>query len=66
MRETLWSRLLGRGRAKAVGREVEEKQMSPAERSFVDESVEDRQSDLSARAFLGGPDTPREGAPPSD
>ena len=39
------SRLLGRRRERAVEREAGEEQMSPAERHFVDESVEGHQLD---------------------
>ncbi len=39
------SRLLGRRRARAVEREAGEERMSPAERRFVDESVEGHQAD---------------------
>ena len=49
----LWNRL-ARGRRGGAVREAEEQQMSRSERRFVDESLEDRQADLSAEAHLGG------------
>jgi hypothetical protein len=42
-----------------LGREVEESQMSPSERRFVDESVEDHQADEGAAEHLGGIDPNR-------
>jgi hypothetical protein len=54
-----WDRLLGRRRDAAVEREAEEEQMSPDERRFVDESVEDRQADEFVGEHLGGVDPAR-------
>lgn len=45
---------MGRGRDAAATREAEEEQMSPAERRFVDESVEDHQADEFVGEHLGG------------
>jgi hypothetical protein len=42
---SIFDRLLGRRRQGVVAREAEEEQMSPAERRFVDESVEGHQAD---------------------
>ena len=54
MLRDLWSRVRGRGRDAAVAREAEEEQMSPAERRFVDERVEDHQAEDFVGGHLGG------------
>jgi hypothetical protein len=64
-----WDRLLGRRREAAVRREAEEEQMSPAERRFVEESVEDHQADAFIEEHLGGVDPNRlveDDRPPRD
>ncbi len=50
---------MGRRNDAAVERAVEEQQMSPTERDFVEESVEDRQADIETEAHLGGIDPER-------
>jgi len=64
-----WDRLFGRRRDAAVRREAEEEQMSPAERRFVEESVDDRQADEFVGEHLGGVDPNRlldDDAPPRE
>jgi hypothetical protein len=64
-----WDRLIGRRRDAAARREAEEEQMSPAERRFVNESVEDHQADEFVEEHLGGIDPNRlleEDQPPRD
>jgi hypothetical protein len=46
MLTNLWNKLMGRSTARAVEREAEEEQMSPAERHFVDESLEEHNADV--------------------
>ena len=48
----VWNRILRRRTERAV----EEHGMSPAERRFAEEPVENRQADLAAREHLGGGD----------
>jgi hypothetical protein len=55
----LWARLVGRRNDAAVKRAAEEKQMSPAERDFIDGRFEDRQADVETEAHLGGIDPKR-------
>jgi len=50
----IWDRLVGRNRNLAVEREAEREQMSPAERQFSRESIDDIQADAVAREHLGG------------
>jgi hypothetical protein len=60
---------MGRGNADAVERMVEKQQMTPAERSVAEESVEDRQADSAVAERLGGIDPERlieEEQPPRD
>jgi hypothetical protein len=70
MLRDLWNRLVGRGEAAAEEREAEREQMSPGERHFAAESVEDMQADEFVSEHLGGieperlveeDDPPREG-----
>ena len=49
-----WDRMLGRRRDAAFEREAEEEKMSPQERRFVEEPIEDHQADASAAEHLGG------------
>ena len=55
----LWNRLVGRRNADAVEREVEMQRLSPAERRFAEENVENRRSDSTAEEHLGGIDPER-------
>jgi hypothetical protein len=55
----LWNRLTGRRNADATERKLEPQQMSPAERRFVEESFEDRQTDSAIEERLGGIDPAR-------
>lgn len=59
MMRTFWNRLLARRKAGAAERSAEYERRSPAERRFVDESIEDRTSDLAADEWLGGSDPQR-------
>jgi hypothetical protein len=54
MLRNLWNRLVGREEAAAEKREAELEQMSPAERHFASESVEDVQADEFVSEHLGG------------
>jgi hypothetical protein len=54
-----WARLTGRLRAAEEKQAVEERNMSPEEREFFDESFEDRQADEESIAHLGGVDPKR-------
>jgi hypothetical protein len=44
--KNLWNKLMGRSTQRAVEREAEEEQMSPAERHLVDEPFEERKTDV--------------------
>jgi ATP/maltotriose-dependent transcriptional regulator MalT len=55
----LWSRLTKHRHDDAEERADELQQMSPEERAFVEQSVENRQADLEAEAHLGGTDPNR-------
>ena len=60
---------MARRRAAAVRREAQEEQMSPAERRFVDERVEEHQADAFVEEHLGGIDPNRlveDDEPPRD
>jgi hypothetical protein len=50
----IWNRLMQRSRADAVEREIELEHMSPAERRYAKESVEDHQADGFVGEHLGG------------
>ncbi len=64
---TFWNRLVARRKADGTERRDEYERRSPAERRFVDESVEDRTADAAAEEWLGGSDPQRlldnEGSP---
>ncbi len=53
------SRLLGRRKDAAAERAQEEAQMSPAERRFVQESIEGHQADEFVEEHFGGSDPSR-------
>ena len=55
----IWDRLVGRGRGRAVARESERERMSPAERHFAEESIDDFQADEFVSEHLGGSDPER-------
>jgi hypothetical protein len=55
----LWNRLMGRERDAAIKRETEREQMSPDERRFEEESVDDIQADAFVGEHLGGIDPDR-------
>ena len=59
MLRDIWDRLLGRERDRAVARESEREQMSPAERHLAEESIEDFQADEFVSERLGGIDPER-------
>ncbi len=59
MLRDLWDRLLGRERDRAVERESEREQMSPAERRLAEESIDDFQADEFVSEHLGGIDPER-------
>jgi len=59
MRGGFWARLKERRRAREEERAIEEQGMSPAEREFVHESVEDHEADAESSAHLGGIDPKR-------
>ena len=59
MLRDIWDRLLGRERNKAVARESEREQMSPAERHLAEESIDDFQADEFVSERLGGIDPER-------
>jgi hypothetical protein len=59
MLRDLWDRLLGRERDRAVARESEREQMSPAERHRAEESIDDFQADEFVSERLGGIDPER-------
>ena len=54
MLRDFWNRLMQRNRAAAVERETEREQMSPEERRFTGESVDDIQADRFVGEHLGG------------
>ena len=54
MLRSLWNRITGRRHDAAVEYEEERERMSPAERRFVDESVEGHQADEFVGEHLGG------------
>jgi hypothetical protein len=51
-----WTRVTGRGEADALERAVELSQMSPSERAFAEERVEDHAAEIESAAHLGGID----------
>jgi hypothetical protein len=55
----LWNRFLARRHTHAVERRAETGRRSPAERRYIDESMEDRQADGVAGEWLGGIDPAR-------
>jgi hypothetical protein len=59
MLRDLWNRLIGRERARAVEHEAEREKMSPDERRFTKESVDDIQADAFVSEHLGGTDPER-------
>ena len=54
MLRDFWNRLMQRNRAEAIEREAERERMSPEERRFEEESVEDIQADGFVAEHLGG------------
>lgn len=54
MLRKLWDRIMGRSVERAEHREEERERMSPAERSFTRQSVEDHQADEFVDEHLGG------------
>jgi hypothetical protein len=56
---SLWSRITKPFRDSAIERETEELQMSPEEREYVEEPVEDHAADEVAAEHLGGIDPNR-------
>jgi hypothetical protein len=54
MLRELWDKLMGRERADAERLEAERERMSPAERRFSEESIDDYQADESSIEHLGG------------
>jgi hypothetical protein len=54
MLRDVWNRLVGRRRAETVEREAELAQMSPAERRFAEEGIEEIQADEFVSGELGG------------
>lgn len=54
---TFWRRLRARRTAAAGKRGAELRRRSPDERRFVEESVEDRQSNAAVEEWLGGGDS---------
>ena len=54
MLRALWDRLMGRNRDRAVAQESERERMSPAERHFAEESVDNFQADEFVSEHLGG------------
>lgn len=59
MFKEFWARLTKRRHAAAEQLAAEERNMSPEEREFFDESFEDRQADEESIAHLGGVDPKR-------
>lgn len=55
----LWHRLFGRIRDDVVRREVEKEQMSPAERQYVSQRIEDLDADRVTQGYFGGMDSER-------
>jgi hypothetical protein len=69
MLRDLWNRLVGRGRDATAEHEAAREQMSPAERHFTGESVDDFQADEFVSEHLGGIQPERrlgEDEPPRD
>jgi hypothetical protein len=65
----LWAKLTRGRRESAVEREATMEKMSPEEREFIEEPLEDTQADDFAAGHLGGIDPERllaDGAPPAD
>jgi hypothetical protein len=54
-----WNRHIRRTRASTVEREAEREQMSPTERRFDEESIDDIQADAFVSEHLGGIDPER-------
>ena len=54
--KAFWDRLRGKQRAAADERVQEYEHMSPEERRFVSESVDDRAAELESEVRLGGSD----------
>jgi hypothetical protein len=59
MLKEFWSKLTGGRRAASAERAQEWEHMSPEERRFMSESVEDHTADEEAEAHLGGIDPDR-------
>jgi hypothetical protein len=59
MLRDLWHRIVSRRTESAERREEEREQMSPAERRFTGESVEDHAADELVEEHLGGVDPQR-------
>jgi len=59
MLRAFWNRLVGQAPADTVERETERENMSPAEREFTGESVDDIAADASSAERLGGFDPAR-------
>ena len=59
MFRALWDRFIGRRGAAAEERALERQHMSPSERKFTDESVDDRQAEIESEAHFGGIDPNR-------
>jgi hypothetical protein len=55
----VWDRIARRRDAERIEQAVEERQMSPAEREYVEERIEDHAADLESEAHLGGKDPNR-------
>lgn len=53
----LWHRLFGHIRSDAVQREAEKEQMSPAERRYVSQRIEDLDADRVTQEYFGGMDS---------
>jgi hypothetical protein len=58
MLKEFWNKIRG-GRQTAAERDQEWQHMSPEERRFMSESVEDHTADLETEAHLGGSDPDR-------
>jgi hypothetical protein len=54
MLRDFWNKLMGRERDAAIEREQDLEQMSPAERHFESESIDDIQADAVSEEHLGG------------
>lgn len=59
MLRAFWNRLIGQTPANVAEREAEREDMSPAERQFTGESVDDIAADASSAERLGGFDPGR-------